>query len=52
MDCFAALAMTVIDSRRKRSPDERSDIRGLFAFVPGYRFAHPGYVFPVYFFCA
>jgi hypothetical protein len=28
-----------------RSPDERSDIRGIHAMQinPGYRFAHPGY---------
>ncbi len=29
--------------KRRRSPDERSDIRGRAAIEPGYRFAHPGY---------
>ena len=34
------------EEERKRSPDERSDIRGRpFSFYayPGFRFAHPGY---------
>ena len=48
---LAYLRKSFFDPSSKRSPDERSDIRGqprrmleLTAFEPAYRFAHAGYV--------
>jgi hypothetical protein len=33
------------EATSRRSPDERSDIRGPINAEPGFRFAHPGYDF-------